>query len=110
VVARDGQGNELESEPEPVDISFDGDVFIAGPSPNPAQNRAVVELTARQTQDASVAVYNSIGKRVYVEERRFDGQRPVRLVLDTRRWGSGVYFFRVTARDFAKTRKMVVVR
>jgi hypothetical protein len=110
VVARDGQGNELESEPEPVDISFDGDVFIAGPSPNPAQNRAVVELTAQQTQDASVAVYNSIGKRVYVEERRLDGQRPVRLVLDTRRWGSGVYFFRVTARDFAKTRKMVVVR
>jgi len=109
VVSQDGQGNELEGAPTPIDISFEGVVFIAGPSPNPAQNQAVVELTAQETQDASVEVYNSIGERVYVEERSLEGQRPVRLVLDSRRWGSGVYFLRVTGRDFTKTRKMVVV-
>lgn len=110
VVAEDGDGNAVTSEATPVEISFDGAVFISGPFPNPAQDRATLELTAKQRQPVSVGIYNTVGEEVYFEERRLTERRPTRLQFNTGRWGNGLYLLRVEGREFARTQKFVVVK
>jgi len=110
VRAIDADGNEVVSAVEPVEVDFQGEVYLSGPFPNPARNRAVIELTARTAQNVSVSVHNSLGERVYREERELQSKSPVRLSLESRRWSSGVYFLRVKGSEFTKTRKMVVVK
>ncbi len=106
----DSEGNELFSSVEPVEVDFQGDVFFLGPFPNPVQDRAAVEITARNEQTVSVSVYNSLGERMYREERELQSRSPVRVSLNSRQWASGVYFLRVKGAEFTKTRKMVVVQ
>ncbi|PSQ63831.1 MAG: hypothetical protein BRD25_04170 [Bacteroidetes bacterium QH_1_61_8] len=113
IVSEDGNGNTLSSDTKPVDIDFEGSVFITGPFPNPTQNQATVELTAKEDQDVTVEVFNTLGERLFVEERELVAERPVRLdfnSVDWRRWGSGMYIIRISGREFTKTREMVVVR
>ncbi len=106
----DDEGNEVVSDAESVEIGFEGDVFVQGPFPNPAQNQAVFLLTANDAQPATIEVYNVIGERIYVDERReLQAEAPTRLTFNTRQWGSGMYFLRVTGEAFTTTRKMVVV-
>lgn len=108
-VVAEESGNEVVGNSTSVDISFEGAVFISGPFPNPVQDQARVELTAKDAQEVSVGIYNTIGQRVYFEERELRLERPTRFSFDSRRWGSGMYFLHVTGEEFTKTRKMVVV-
>ena len=110
VVSTDGQGNEIASASTSADISFEGEVFVVGPYPQPSQEQATVMLTAKETQEASVEVYNTLGERVYSERRTLQGQNATALRFDTRQWGSGLYFLRVSGPQFTTKRKMVVVQ
>jgi hypothetical protein len=109
VVSTDTQGNELASESKSIEISFEGDVFIAGPFPNPARDRATVEVTAQDGQNVAVEVFNTLGERVYFEERTLKLRRPTRLTFDSRQWGSGLYFLRLRGEQFTRTRKIMIV-
>lgn len=109
VVARDGQGNQVTSPAASTNISFDGDVFVDGPYPQPAQDQARLTLTAKETQETSIEVYNTVGERVYAESRVLGASEATPLTFDTRRWGSGLYFLRVSGRQFTTTQKVVVV-
>lgn len=113
VVSSDDNGNSLTSDVIFADIEFGGAVFIQGPFPNPAQDRSTVKLTARSAQRVTIEVFNTIGERVFSEERPLAKKRPTRVTFDSfdrRGWGSGVYIIRVSGREFTKTRQMVLVR
>jgi len=110
VAAEDPDGNTVAAPPQEVQISFEGDVFVLGPYPNPVQGTATLDLTAREDQSVTVAVYDVIGQRVYTEQRALRSQESVSLRVDARRWASGTYFVRVQGEEFAQTRKMVVVQ
>lgn len=113
IVSRDGKGNTLASDARSVEIEFDGSVFVTGPFPNPVRDRTTVEFTAREGQDVSIEVFNTLGKRIFFEERRVFAKRPTRLTFDSfdqRQWGSGMYILRVSGSAFTKTRQMMVVR
>jgi hypothetical protein len=110
VVSQDGQGNEIASAKASADISFEGDVFVIGPYPQPTQGRATVLLTARETQEVAVEVFNTLGRRVYLERRTLQAQEATPLRFDTQQWSSGVYFLRVDGQQFTTKRKLVVVR
>jgi hypothetical protein len=110
IVARDRQGHQLVSDPVPVRISFDGPVYVDGPYPNPVRGRATLVLTARQFQDTTLEIFNSIGQRMYYRKRVLGPQEPMRFSLNSREWASGLYVIRVQGQTFTTTRKMMVVR
>jgi len=110
VVSKDTEGNEIASATSSADISFEGEVFVIGPYPQPSREQATVMLTAKETQEASVEVFNTLGERVYFERRTLRGQNATALRFDTRQWGSGLYFLRVSGPQFTTKRKMVVVQ
>jgi len=110
VRAEDGSGNGVVGPTRSVQIDFEGSVYALGPYPNPAQNAATVDLTAREAQSVTVEVYDATGQRVYAEEQELRERSPVALTIDTSGWASGMYFLRVRGEEFTKTRKMVVVQ
>jgi hypothetical protein len=69
-----------------------------------------VLLTARETQEVAVEVFNTLGRRVYLERRTLQAQEATPLRFDTQQWSSGVYFLRVDGQQFTTKRKLVVVR
>lgn len=111
VTATDGAGNTVPGqETETVEVDFDGAVYILGPYPNPVQETASIDLTARSAQTVEIGLYNEIGERLYIEELQLGAQSPEFLRFDASQWSSGLYFLRVRGDDFVKTRRMIVVR
>ncbi|MFO8100427.1 MAG: T9SS type A sorting domain-containing protein, partial [Salinibacter sp.] len=111
VRSTDGQGNSIVSASEDLEVEFDGDVYALGPYPNPVRETATFELTARESQSVTVEVYNTLGQRVYRQDRDLDGEVPSTIALDVDEWSSGMYFLRVRGdAGIAETQKMLVVQ
>jgi hypothetical protein len=110
VSASDGENTVVGEQTADVNVSFDGDVYTLGPYPNPAQNTATLDLTARTEQSVTIEVYDVTGRRVYSETRRVGARAPESVMIDARGWSSGMYFLRVRGDEFAETQKMTVVK
>lgn len=111
ITGRDGSGNTVVGQATAqVDVEFEGTVYVLGPYPNPARSTASFDLTARSAQPVSIGVYNVAGQRLYSETREANAQAPEFLSIDTSEWSSGMYFLRVSGREFTKTRRLVVAR
>lgn len=83
--------------------------------PNPFNPKTVIRYDLPRTADVKITIYNSLGREVktLVDEEQSAGAHTViwdGLNDDGARVVSGVYFFRLRAGDYVKTRKMVVVR
>lgn len=111
VRSTDGQGNSVVSTSEELQVEFEGDVYALGPYPNPVRETATFELTAREEQAVTVEVYNTLGQRVYSEEREVASEVPATVSIDVGEWGSGMYVLRVQGETgIAETQKMLVVQ
>ena len=111
VRARDGDGNAVTSAAREARIDFEGEVYALGPYPNPVRETASFDLTARQSQNVKVEVYNTLGERVYRDQREVRAQDPTFLSIDVSQWASGVYFLRLRGRtSIGQTKKMIVVQ
>lgn len=111
VSAEDESGNVVVGEEkEEVQIDFEGAVYVLGPYPNPVQQAASFDLTAREGQSVTVEVYTTTGELLYREERLLAANVPEFLSINTGQWGSGMYFLRVRGPEFVRTRRMIVVR
>jgi hypothetical protein len=111
VRAQDESGNAVTSTSRAVEIGFEGDVYALGPYPNPVRETASFDLTARESQSVTVEVYNTIGERVYRDQREVRAQDPTFLSIDASQWASGVYFLRLRGEaSVGQTKKMIVVQ
>ncbi len=111
VRAQDESGNAVTSTSRAVEIGFEGDVYALGPYPNPVRETASFDLTARESQSVTVEVYNTIGERVYRDQREVRAQDPSFLSIDASQWASGVYFLRLRGDgSVGQTKKMIVVQ
>ena len=111
VRAQDGTGNAVTSVNREVQIDFEGDVYALGPYPNPVRETASFDLTARESQNVQVEVYNTLGEQVYADRREVRAQEPTFLSIDASQWASGVYFLRLRGEtSIGQTKKMVVVQ
>ncbi len=111
VRAQDEAGNAVTSTSRAVEIGFEGDVYALGPYPNPVRETASFDLTARESQSVTVEVYNTIGERVYRDQREVRAQDPSFLSIDASQWASGVYFLRLRGDgSVGQTKKMIVVQ
>lgn len=78
--------------------------------PNPARNSATIRFAIPSSTKVTLTVYNVLGQRVatLVDGLKTAGQHRVR--MDVSDLSSGVYFYRLDAGDFNKSRKMTVVK
>lgn len=78
--------------------------------PNPFNASTVIEYTLPEPAWVTLEVYNALGQRVttLINENKFAGEHSVR--WDAGYLASGVYFYRMTAGNFLKSRKMVLLK
>lgn len=111
VRAQDEAGNAVTSISREVEVDFEGEVYALGPYPNPVRETASFDLTARESQDVQVEIYNTLGEQVYRDEREVRPQDPTFLSIDVSQWASGVYFLRLRGDgSVGQTKKMIVVQ
>jgi len=111
VRAQDEAGNAVTSAAREVEVDFEGEVYALGPYPNPVRETASFDLTARESQDVQVEIYNTLGEQVYSDEREVRAQDPTFLSIDVSQWASGVYFLRLRGDgSVGQTKKMIVVQ
>jgi len=100
------------TEPVTAKIKMD-EAYRLSTYPNPAQQRATVELAVKERQEVSVRLYDLLGRRVAtLHSGPLPAQELRRLRLDVSSTGltSGTYFLRATGEDFSATEQMTVVR
>ncbi len=84
---------------------------LTPPAPNPVQNEATLRFGVREARDASVVVYDVLGRRVAT---LYNGTPPsgrmVPVQLSARSLPAGTYLVRLTAGAETKVRRVTVVR
>ena len=107
----DTDGRAVHSRPLEVTVSMEAPHMVSGPSPNPVQGGATLDVAVRRAQDVQVALYNVLGQRVATVHRgTLPGEETTSLRLDASSLSSGVYFVRVDGEDFTTTKQVTVVR
>jgi hypothetical protein len=107
----DTDGRAVHSQPLEVTVSMEAPHMVSGPSPNPVQGGATLDVAVRRAQDVQVALYNVLGQRVATVHRgTLPGEETTSLRLDASSLSSGVYFVRVDGEDFTTTKQVTVVR
>ena len=78
--------------------------------PNPFNPSTTIEFTIAETGYISLVVYNILGKEnvTILEEGKFAGEH--RVEFDASGLSSGIYFYRLTTKDFTQTKKMLFIR
>lgn len=78
--------------------------------PNPARTTATIRYTLPTTTDVTLTLYNVLGQEVatLVDGSKSPGQHQVQ--MDASELSSGVYFYRINAGSYTKSRKMTVVQ
>jgi len=78
--------------------------------PNPFNPVTSIQFSVSSNQFVSLKVYDLLGREVttLVNERKPAGN--YRASFDAKNFASGVYFYKLLAGDFVKTRKMLLVR
>ena len=83
--------------------------------PNPFNSETLIQYDLIDFGDVEVAVYNPVGQRIRTLVR--SGQSPGTYVVpwdgkdqSGRDVASGVYFYRITANSFSRSRKMTLIR
>lgn len=78
--------------------------------PNPFNPSTTITFDLDQAADVSLDIYNVLGQKV--EGWRYGVMIPGRYseVINMGRYASGIYFYRLVAGDFVKTKKLVLVK
>jgi len=106
----DTDGTEHLSDVITVGRSAVEQVQLHGSFPNPARTQATIRYALPRATDVHLDVYDLLGRRVMTlaEGRQEAGRK--QLPLDASRLASGTYFYRLTAGETTRTRKLTVVR
>ena len=108
----DLDGTATLSEAVEIDVTLaEAYALTAYPNPVAAGQSATIDVTAREAQAITVAVYDLLGRRVAT---LFDGKvaasEAKKLRLSGRGWASGTYFVRAVGERFTASERITVVR
>jgi len=89
---------------------FPGAYALSQNYPNPFNAKTVISYQLPADSPVKLEVYNLLGEKVatLADERQQAGYRSV--VWDASEISSGVYFYKLTAGDFTKTKRMMLVK
>ena len=112
LVQRDQSGTTTPvGEQQQVKIALSKPYTLSAAHPNPFRQRATVELTVREAQKVTVAVYDMLGRRVkHLYEGTLAPNTPREFTFDGASHASGLYFLRIKGKSFQATRKATLVK
>lgn len=92
------------------EMSIPRPVFLSTNYPNPFNFSTTIEYSLPEAGHVNIEIFDLLGRKVAtpVDEEQEAGTYQV--VWDARDRSSGVYFYRITAGDFAETRRMVLLK
>jgi hypothetical protein len=78
--------------------------------PNPFNPHTTISFYLPQSGAVSITVYNAQGELIDRLDARFRDRGYHSIIFDGTRVASGIYFYRIEARGFSKTRSMLLLR
>jgi hypothetical protein len=78
--------------------------------PNPFNPATTINYSLPEATHAKIEVYNILGQKVAILVDEFKEAGYHSYVWRADRMPSGIYFYRITADEFAKTRKMLIIK
>lgn len=100
------QATEIRDEISTQPIAFD----LLHNYPNPFNASTTVEFSIPEPQVVKLKIYNLLGREVKTLVDEYKQAGIYSITFDASDLSSGVYFYRVEAADFAKTRKMILLK
>ncbi len=84
--------------------------YLAENYPNPFNAQTTISFILPESSDVSIVLYNVLGEKVdlLIDGRKSAGRHTV--TFDAAGLASGVYFYRMRARDYTETRSMVFIQ
>ena len=110
LVQIDRDGTETVAAEKTVEIGAPQSFTLHGSFPNPMRERATIRYELPEARDVTVAVYDALGRKVKTLVAGEEQRGRQELSFQAEGLASGVYFYRITAGDYAETRKLVLVR
>jgi hypothetical protein len=111
----DGEGNEIDLSPTDVDVENQGeaiptDFALYYNHPNPFNPTTTIKYDLPQAIYVKLVVYNVMGQKVatLVDGMVEAGRHQV--IWDAKDVSSGVYFYKITAGNFAQMHKMILLK
>jgi len=100
----------LPREGDAEEFDLPNDYALSGNYPNPFNARTVIDYQLPVSGQVKLEIYNVLGQKVtvLVDSKQQAGYRSV--VWDASAVSSGIYFYKLTAGDFTKTRRMMLVK
>lgn len=103
------------SETPETDVPFPDGFFLSDNYPNPFNSQTIIKYDLPKASNVQITIYNILGQRV---NNLVNGERPAGFHQVT--WdgdnvqgktvASGVYFYRIKAEGFTKSKKMVLLK
>ena len=78
--------------------------------PNPFNGFSIFGFRIAESGLVRLAVYDLLGREVAVLVNEWKTRGSYRVTFDAKGMASGIYFYRLTAGDFAQSRKLVLLK
>ena len=100
---------------EEIEVTLPKDFGISQNYPTPFNPQTVIEYAVARDSRVRIIVYNVLGQRVTVLKDEWEqaGYKSVNwdgTNQSGQEVGTGIYFYKITAGDFVKTKKMVLLK
>ncbi|MGB5895575.1 MAG: T9SS type A sorting domain-containing protein, partial [Ignavibacteriaceae bacterium] len=110
----DNDGTYEYSDIVSVEVGVPSNIYLSQNYPNPFNPETRIDFTLPEKQLVSLKVYNTLGEliRELVNEEREAGSYSVIFDASSTNGGlpSGVYIYRLQASEFAKNKKMTLIK
>jgi len=107
----DFDGTSTLSSTVMVDVQMRQALRLSAPAPNPITDAATVSFAVKETEEATVTLYDVLGQKVRtLHDGRATGGEPHMLRIRADDLASGVYLLRLQVDDKIRTRRLTVVR
>jgi Secretion system C-terminal sorting domain len=78
--------------------------------PNPFNPSTTISYQLVKNSDVLLTIYDVTGREIKILVNSYQGAGKYNVVFDASRLSSGIYFYKLTTRDFSETRKMVLLK
>ncbi|MGB2697630.1 MAG: T9SS type A sorting domain-containing protein [Candidatus Zixiibacteriota bacterium] len=100
---------------EDMDVILPGDFNLSQNYPNPFNPQTVIEYALPRDSRVSIVVYNVLGQKVKILKDEWEEAGYKSVSWDGtnqsgQEVGTGIYFYKIHACDFVKTKKMVLLK
>jgi hypothetical protein len=107
----DLDGSAHVHDPVSVELRMEAALRLSGPAPNPVRGPATVSFAVKETSEARLTLYNTLGQRVRTVYRGTPAAGEAQTArLEASGLASGAYFLRLRAGGATKTARLTVVR